>query len=172
MKDVDTTVRLKAFEYLEEQCRLHADALPRDVLAAGFEFEGTRVPLVGPQGIFKPAILPEIPLSITTPPGPGGRDPQGRAGRNRRTDAHARSSGMPQSAFARYSALGAPETQARLSGGALRALPEGELGPRINHTNGEYSMGFAKFASLSAMKMIRSFIARLSRQDSGIASWP
>jgi len=68
MKDLDTRVRLKAFEFLEEKVAVHADALPREVLTAGFEFEGTRVRLLGPQGIFKPAILPEIPLSITTVP--------------------------------------------------------------------------------------------------------
>jgi putative restriction endonuclease len=42
--------------------------LPRKVLAKGFEFQGQRVPLIAPQGIFKPAILPEMPLSITTVP--------------------------------------------------------------------------------------------------------
>lgn len=31
-------------------------------------YRGTRVPLLGPQGIFKPKVLPEIPLSITTTP--------------------------------------------------------------------------------------------------------
>jgi putative restriction endonuclease len=39
------------------------------VLAQGFEFGGIRVPLLGPQGIFKPAILTDAPLSITTIPG-------------------------------------------------------------------------------------------------------
>lgn len=43
-------------------------ALPRETLAVGFDFDGKRVPLVGPQGIFKPAILPEVPISITTVP--------------------------------------------------------------------------------------------------------
>jgi hypothetical protein len=28
------------------------------VLAQGFDFDGRRVPLLGPEGIFKPAILP------------------------------------------------------------------------------------------------------------------
>jgi putative restriction endonuclease len=32
----------------------------------GFTLDGHRVPFVGPQGIFKPAILPEVPLSIRT----------------------------------------------------------------------------------------------------------
>ena len=42
--------------------------LPRSLLAEGFEFENQRVPLVGPQGIFKPKLLPQMPLSITTTP--------------------------------------------------------------------------------------------------------
>lgn len=42
--------------------------LPREVLAAGFSLDGARVPLIGPQGIFKPQVLSEAPLSITTSP--------------------------------------------------------------------------------------------------------
>ena len=66
MSDLDRRVRLAAFEFLTEQTRLHGDVLPKTVLARGFAFEGRRVPLVAPQGIFKPAILPEIPLTIRT----------------------------------------------------------------------------------------------------------
>ena len=66
--DLDSRVRMAAFAFLREQRQLHGDGLPRRVLTEGFSFEGVRVPLVGPQGIFKPAILPEIPLSITTAP--------------------------------------------------------------------------------------------------------
>lgn len=64
----DTRVRLAAFAFLAEQTRLHGTALPRDLLLRGFTFEGRRVPLLAPQGIFKPAVLPEVPLSITTAP--------------------------------------------------------------------------------------------------------
>lgn len=42
--------------------------LPYSLLIAGFEFEGVRVPLLGPQGIFKPRVLQKIPLSISTAP--------------------------------------------------------------------------------------------------------
>ena len=67
--DLDTRVRLAAFNFLREQAERHGSTeLPRDVLARGFDFEGQRVPLLSPQGIFKPAILPEVPLSITTAP--------------------------------------------------------------------------------------------------------
>ncbi len=72
--DLDGRVRLRAFEFLSEQTQLRGEVLPRQTLATGFEFEGTRVPLIGPQGIFKPAILPEMPLSITTVPVVEGRE--------------------------------------------------------------------------------------------------
>jgi len=66
--DVDSRVRLAAFRFLEEQVQFHGEVLPWAVLHRGFEFEGRRVPLVGPQGIFKPAVLSEMPLTITTVP--------------------------------------------------------------------------------------------------------
>jgi putative restriction endonuclease len=43
------------------------DLLPRTVLARGFDFEGVRVPLISPQGIFRPRVC-DFPLSITTVP--------------------------------------------------------------------------------------------------------
>lgn len=72
--DHDLQVRLAAFSFLETCVARHGDAVPRPVLARGFEFQGQRVPLVSPQGIFKPAILPEVPLSITTVPVVEGRE--------------------------------------------------------------------------------------------------
>src|SRR5436309_9489014 len=65
---LDHLIRLAAFNFLDEQKQLRGDVLAREILAQGFEFEGQRVPLMGPQGIFKPALLPEMPLSITTVP--------------------------------------------------------------------------------------------------------
>ncbi|MDR7420693.1 MAG: HNH endonuclease [Armatimonadota bacterium] len=64
----DTRIRLAAFRFLEEQERLAGDegVLPRTILLKGFVYEGQRVPLVGPQGIFKPRVLRDVPLSITT----------------------------------------------------------------------------------------------------------
>jgi len=62
----DAEVRLAAFRWLKEMTSIHGEVLPRDLLAAGFLFKDHRVPLVGPQGIFKPRVIPEIPLSITT----------------------------------------------------------------------------------------------------------
>src|SRR5438874_11192590 len=67
--NIDAAVRLRAFDFLTEQRRRFGEAsIPRPVLERGFDFEGVRVPLIGPQGIFKPAILPELPLTITTAP--------------------------------------------------------------------------------------------------------
>lgn len=64
----DTRVRAAAFEWLGDQVLRHGDVLPRSVLAEGFLLDGARVPLVGPQGIFKPQVLRGAPLSITTAP--------------------------------------------------------------------------------------------------------
>ena len=70
MSETDTRVRLAAFKFLAEQTRLAPDdsALRRKVLERGFDYEGQRVPLMGPQGIFKPRLCREIPISITTIP--------------------------------------------------------------------------------------------------------
>jgi putative restriction endonuclease len=66
--ETDASVRSATFQFLQDLTKLHGETLPRELLVQGFSFRGTRVPLMGPQGIFKPAILPEIPISITTAP--------------------------------------------------------------------------------------------------------
>ena len=63
----DQRVRTAAFEWLAAQVSIHGDVLPRATLAQGFELDAQRVPLIGPQGIFKPA-LTQLPISITTSP--------------------------------------------------------------------------------------------------------
>jgi putative restriction endonuclease len=62
----DARVRKATFDWLAMQVSRHGDVLPRTLLSAGFQFDGIRVPLLGPQGIFKPRVLTEVPLSITT----------------------------------------------------------------------------------------------------------
>ena len=63
----DKKVRLAAFDWLDQQIRIHGDVLPRTLLLEGFELDGQRISLISPaQGIFKPRLLAEIPLSITT----------------------------------------------------------------------------------------------------------
>jgi putative restriction endonuclease len=64
----DHQVRTKVFDFLVEQTSLHGEVLPWAVLSKGLVIDGQRVPLIGPQGIFKPAVLPEIPISIATAP--------------------------------------------------------------------------------------------------------
>jgi putative restriction endonuclease len=61
----DSAVRQAAFDWLTEQTDVAGGALARDVLERGFVLQGERVPLVSPQGIFKPKLM-ELPLSITT----------------------------------------------------------------------------------------------------------
>jgi putative restriction endonuclease len=70
----DAGVRVAAFEYIDGLRKVYGDSLPRAALTEGFVYGGRRVPLVGPQGIFKPAVLDAIPLSITTAPEIAGRD--------------------------------------------------------------------------------------------------
>jgi len=49
--------------------RIYGDVLPRrPLLEQGFKIDGQRVPLLSAQGIFKPRVLAEMPLSITTAP--------------------------------------------------------------------------------------------------------
>jgi len=63
----DALVRKAAFEWLESQSQLHGDVFPRSILAEGFRYQDKRIPLLGPQGIFKPAAI-DLPISITTIP--------------------------------------------------------------------------------------------------------
>ncbi len=64
--NLDSQIRMAAFDWLTEQVKLHDDdVLPRTLLAQGFTFRGERIPLVSPQGIFKPRLM-EYPLTITT----------------------------------------------------------------------------------------------------------
>jgi putative restriction endonuclease len=67
-KDMDRQLRVVAFAWLSEQVDIHGDVLSRSILAQGFVFGDQRIPLVSPQGIFKPRILAEYPLTITTSP--------------------------------------------------------------------------------------------------------
>lgn len=63
--DTDLAVRLAASNWLKEQVNIHGFVIPHRILEQGFNFENERIPLVSPQGIFKPRIL-DLVLSITT----------------------------------------------------------------------------------------------------------
>lgn len=70
--ELDRQVRWAAFEFIRRLEDRYDDVIPYAPLVQGFVFDEKRVPLLGPQGIFKPAILPIVPLSIATaPPKPG-----------------------------------------------------------------------------------------------------
>lgn len=63
----DARIRSAIFEWLSIQVAIHGDVLPRALLAEGMLVGGRRVPMLGPQGIFKPQVL-NAPLSLTTSP--------------------------------------------------------------------------------------------------------
>jgi putative restriction endonuclease len=63
--EADARVRRAVFDWLARQRDEGVEVLARDTLAEGIVVDGRRVPLLGPQGIFKPAVC-ELPLSITT----------------------------------------------------------------------------------------------------------
>lgn len=65
--DTQAAIRAAAFSWLHEQVQRYGDVLPYNTLAQGFQYQQQRVPLLGPQGIFKPRVL-QLPLSITTVP--------------------------------------------------------------------------------------------------------
>ncbi len=60
----DRAIRRSVFDWLTDQRAEHGEAISRSVLE-GFELGGRRIPLMGPQGIWKPAVC-DLPLSITT----------------------------------------------------------------------------------------------------------
>ncbi|MFH0758483.1 MAG: HNH endonuclease [Bacteroidota bacterium] len=65
---MDSGIRLQIFKFLEQQVAIHDHVLPFNILTNGFYFKGQRVPLLGPSGIWKPAILDTYPISITSNP--------------------------------------------------------------------------------------------------------
>jgi putative restriction endonuclease len=69
----DRLIRLAAFTFLRDLVDRHGEVLPAGPLRAGYFFQDQRVPLQGPQGIFKPALM-SVPLSITTAPVVAGRE--------------------------------------------------------------------------------------------------
>ncbi len=63
----DYEIRIAAFDWLKGQVAIHGDVLPRRLLEKGFVHSGQRIPLMSPQGIFRPKRL-DYPLTITTAP--------------------------------------------------------------------------------------------------------
>jgi putative restriction endonuclease len=68
--DIDIQVRLAAFHWLSEQVNLYGDVLPKKLLQQGFEFQGQRISLISPQGIYTPKNF-SLPIAFhTVPEGP------------------------------------------------------------------------------------------------------
>lgn len=67
MPFIQNQIRNAAFQWLRNQVDIRGEVLSRSLLAEGFVFQGQRIPLVAPQGIFKPQAL-QLPLTITTAP--------------------------------------------------------------------------------------------------------
>ena len=64
----DTRMRLAAFEHIRKVTEVH------DQLSAGFDFEGTRIPLINPRrGIFKPRQMRFLLSLKTVVPKRGGK---------------------------------------------------------------------------------------------------
>ncbi len=59
---------MQIFNWLQNQIEIYNEVLPWDILSYGFKYNNERVPLIGPQGIWKPKILEKFPISITTSP--------------------------------------------------------------------------------------------------------
>jgi len=78
--DLDSSIRLAAFHWLNEQIAIHGEeALPRSLLAKGFRFKDQQIYLIGASGIWKPALM-ELPLTISTTPNSPYKDSDVRSG--------------------------------------------------------------------------------------------
>lgn len=62
--EADREIRLRTFDWLTRRREEFGETLSRTALET-FSLDGRRIPLVGPSGIWKPAVC-ELPLSITT----------------------------------------------------------------------------------------------------------
>jgi putative restriction endonuclease len=62
--EADRRIRLAVFDWLTQERAEHGESIPRKKLE-NFELDGVRIPLVGPAGIWKPAVC-ELPISIST----------------------------------------------------------------------------------------------------------
>lgn len=60
----DQQIRLAVFGWLTDQRGEHGEAIPRYDLEQ-FTLDGVRIPLLGPSGIWKPAVC-ELPISVAT----------------------------------------------------------------------------------------------------------
>ena len=64
----DADIRRRTFDFLEEATLKYGEVLPWQCLTREFTYRGELVPLLGARGIWRPRVLPEMPISITTAP--------------------------------------------------------------------------------------------------------
>ncbi len=74
-RQLDSQVRTAAFSFLEAASVKFGDVVPWATLTKEFVFRGTVVPLIGASGIWKPRVLSEMPISISTAPPHANRSP-------------------------------------------------------------------------------------------------
>jgi putative restriction endonuclease len=63
---MEDEIRAAAFQWIKSRYDLYGGTIPRAVLEAGFDYQGQRITVIGPAGIWKPKQFGSIPLSITT----------------------------------------------------------------------------------------------------------
>ena len=63
---MEDLIRSSAFQWIRSQMLHYGGTLPWSILMNGFIFQGQRITLVGPSGIWKPKHFTTIPLSITS----------------------------------------------------------------------------------------------------------
>ena len=59
-------IRQAAFDWLQQQAPVNDFIIDWKDLTKGFVYEGNIVPLIGAKGIWKPAIIKEYPISVTS----------------------------------------------------------------------------------------------------------
>ncbi len=63
---MEDEIRNYAFRWLREQIQIYGEVLPRSILEQGLQYQGQRITLIGPSGIWKPKAFETIPISITS----------------------------------------------------------------------------------------------------------
>ena len=74
-RQLDSQVRTAAFAFLKTALDRFGDVIPWSTLTKEFVFQETIVPLIGASGIWKPRLLTEMPISISTAPAQPDRPP-------------------------------------------------------------------------------------------------
>ena len=71
----DAAFRARVFEWPQAATQRYGEVLSWSLLTRGMTYGGEMVPLIGAKGIWKPRILPSMPISIATAPPSPNRPP-------------------------------------------------------------------------------------------------